>query len=78
MVHEFEAESVETIETKHGPVIVYKLKTGGQLVEMQTETYDAMTTSVEKWLDEQESNRLEWDRLQNDLYPGIKPEHDED
>jgi len=78
LVHEFEAESVETIETKHGPVIVYKLKTGGQLVEMQTETYDAMTTSVEKWLDEQESNRLEWDRLQNDLYPGIKPEHDED
>jgi hypothetical protein len=33
---------------------------------------------VEKLLDQMELERLEWQRLQQDMYPGIKPEIDDD
>jgi hypothetical protein len=33
---------------------------------------------VEKYLDGIDLDRLEWQRLQDDLYPGVKPERDED
>ena len=77
-VHEFDAESVETIETKHGPVVIYKLKTGVRLAEMEVSTYEKIDGNISKWLDEQELNRLEWQRLQNDMYPGAVVEQEED
>ena len=33
---------------------------------------------VEQYLDKIDLDRLEWQRLQDDMYPGIKPEQDDD